>query len=141
MKYRQRGYRDTDRKQEREQDRRQEQEAREEARKVRHAMHRTASVVMRCADCGHQTPGQIEILPDTTCENCGSALHNCRNCRYFDTGARFECRQEIPKRIPSKTAGNFCDLYEARAVLDATGKRADKKAPNPRDAFDDLFKK
>jgi hypothetical protein len=141
MKYRQRGYRDSEKKQEKDRDRHQEREDRDAARQVRHGMQRTASVVMRCADCGHQTSGQIEVLYDTECDSCKSALHNCRNCASFDTGSRFECRQEIPKRIPSKTAGNFCDLYEPRAVLDATGTRADTKAPNPRDAFDDLFKK
>jgi hypothetical protein len=140
MKYKQRGYRDTDHKEDRQREHREESKERSDARKVRRAMERSASVVLRCADCGHQTAGEIVVEYDTTCEKCGSALHNCRNCRYFDSQARFECRQPVPERIPSKTYGNQCDLYEARAVLDATGKRA--KAPtDPRDAFDNLFKK
>ena len=140
MKYRQPGYRDSDHEEQRQRDRRDDSEERTEARKVRRGMERTASVVLRCADCGHQTGGEIVVEHDTTCEKCGSALHNCRNCRYFDSQARFECRKPVPEQIPSKVYGNQCDLYEARAVLDATGKRA-KSATNPRNAFDDLFKK
>jgi hypothetical protein len=140
MKYRQPGYRDSEYDEERERKRRDDRRDRGEARKVRHAMQRDASVVLRCADCGHQTAAEVLVVFDTKCERCGSALRNCRNCRFFDTQARFECRKPVPKRIPSKTSANECEFYEARAVLDATGKRA--KAPtDPRDAFDSLFKK
>ncbi|MFQ5768341.1 MAG: hypothetical protein ACE5ID_10215 [Acidobacteriota bacterium] len=141
MKYRQRGYRDDESKARRQHRSREEDEAREAARKVRHGMERDARVVLRCADCGHQTAGRIEVEPGTHCEKCGAALHNCRNCRSFDTQAHNQCRQAIPERMASKTAANECDFYEARAVLDATGKRARPAASNPRDAFDDLFKK
>jgi len=148
MKYKQRGYRDTDgpkgRRQETDEEREARQDAREAARKVRHAISRDASVVMRCADCGYQAPGEVIIAYDTECPKCHSSLHNCRNCRHFDSAARFQCRKPVEKAVASKTIGNHCDLYEARAVLDSTGKRAERPksaAQNPRQAFDDLFKK
>ncbi len=147
MKYKQRGYRDDDapkgRRQETDEERQARQEAREAARKVRHAISRDASVVMRCADCGYQTPDQVRITSETECPKCHTAWHNCRNCRHFDTSARFQCRQPLDKAVPSKTVANHCDLFEARAVLDATGKRArveKNKSSDPRKAFDDLFK-
>ena len=143
MKYRQPGYRDADFKEKRQRDHTEEREAREEQRKVRHGIERSANAVLRCADCGQQTAGEIRVEFDTLCANCGSALHNCRNCRYLDTQARFPCRQPIPARLPSKTAANECTFYEARKVLDATGKRSRSQGPaaNPRDAFDALFDK
>ena len=140
MKYRQHGYRDGDFKEQRDRERREERDARQQARQTRHGISRDANAVIRCADCGFQPEGEIQVAPDTTCERCGSALHNCRNCRHFDTGARFQCRQPIPERLPSKTAANECTFYEPRLVLDATGKRA-KGPENPRTAFDNLFKK
>ena len=106
MKYRQPGYRDSDYSEKRERGRKEDGKARQEARKVRHGMQRDASVVMRCADCGHQTASQIQVSSDTVCEHCGSPLHNCRNCHFLDTRARYECRQPIPKLIPSKVAAN-----------------------------------
>jgi predicted RNA-binding Zn-ribbon protein involved in translation (DUF1610 family) len=147
MKYKQRGYQDTDgpkeRRQESDSDRDARKEAWEAAHKVRHAMSRDASVVLRCADCGYQTPEQVVIESDTECPKCGSAWHNCRNCKHFDTAARFGCRQTLEKAVPSKTMANLCDLFAARVVLDATGKRAkvENKSSDPRKAFDDLFKK
>lgn len=140
MKYRQPGYRDNDWKERRDRERTHEHEDRQEARKTRHAVSREVNVVVRCADCGHQTGGEIRVDFDTTCERCQAALHNCRNCRSFDTAARFQCRQPIPERLLSKTAANECTYYEARTVLDSTGKRA-KGPENPRSAFDALFKK
>ena len=142
MKYKQRGYRDGEAKRDKTRISEEERAAREQARKVRHAISRDARVVIRCADCGYQTPDQVEILVDTSCPKCHSAWHNCRNCRHFDTSARFECRQPIEKRIASKTVANMCDEFEARAVLDATGRRAEQpKSADPRAAFDALFKK
>ena len=106
MKYRQRGYRDTDWKERRDRDHTDEREARQEARKTRHAVSRESTVVVRCADCGHQSAGQIAVAFDTACEGCQAPLHNCRNCRHFDTQARFQCRQPIPERLMSKTDAN-----------------------------------
>ncbi|MFQ5670860.1 MAG: hypothetical protein ACE5HD_10150 [Acidobacteriota bacterium] len=140
MKYKQPGYRDGERKERKDRATREERESRSAERQVRHAMQRTVRAVMRCADCGHQTAGQITIDTDTACSKCGASLHSCRNCRFFDTSARLECQQPIPKRMSSKMAANQCEFFEGRAVLDATGKRA--QAPSqPRDAFDALFRK
>lgn len=149
MKYKQRGYRDSEggpkgRREETDEEREARQDARDAVRKVRHAISRDASVVMRCADCGYQAPDEVTIAPDTECPKCHSALHNCRNCRHFDTSARFQCRKPLEKAVASKTIGNHCELYEPRAVLDSTGKRAPRpqsKVKDPRQAFDDLFKK
>lgn len=139
MKYRQPGYRDDERQHRPDRESYDERVARQEARKTRHGVSRDVNVVVRCTDCGHQTAIDLEIAFDTTCERCQMALHTCHNCRFFDTAARFRCRQPIPERMPSTTAANTCDLYEARTVLDSTGKRA-KEEEHPRSAFDALFK-
>ena len=139
MKYKQPGYRDGEGKKPRERETHDERIAREEARKTRHGVSRDANVVVRCTDCGHQLASDIEIAFDTKCERCQMFLHSCHNCRSFDTGARFRCRQPITARMPSTTAANECELYEARTVLDSTGKRV-KEEEHPRSAFDALFK-
>ena len=93
----------------------------------------------------------LDSVPtDALCPKCRAARHSCRNCVHFDPGARFECRQPIPKRVPSKTAANTCEFFKPETVLDATGRRivspgpaapAGERVSPGRAAFEALFKK
>jgi hypothetical protein len=145
MKYRQPGYRDSEYKEEREK-RRAEQHGPRPPREPR-GMAREARLVMRCFQCGHQEPAADSLETGASCAQCRAPLHCCRNCVHFDPGARFECREKITARVPSKTAANECPLFKPEAVLDATGRRivtpgpASEKPASARDAFDALFKK
>ncbi|MGH9860319.1 MAG: hypothetical protein ACRD5F_09885, partial [Candidatus Acidiferrales bacterium] len=87
------------------------------------------------------------------CPKCALELHCCKQCRHFDTGARFECTQPIPERIPKKDAKNDCTFYEFRYTVEkdtapasaAPAPQAPLTSPSSahdaRKAFDDLFKK
>lgn len=76
---------------------------------------------------------------DARCESCGNDLHTCSNCAHFDTGARFECRREVPQRVTPKDRANRCELFEPRLRHEfAQEKRA--ASSDPRSAFDALFK-
>lgn len=145
QKYRQRGYRES----EREEERRPKPapqltpEERAQQRALRHAVSREANEVVRCHNCGRGVHGFGTITPETACPNCSAPLHCCRSCRHFDTSARWECRAEIPERIGDKNRANSCAAYEARLVLDATGKRTSAPAASgdPKSAFENLFKR
>ena len=107
-------------------------------------MERSANEVHRCSSCGTTLMPGFLVTPESGCPSCGAALHCCRNCNFFDTSARYECAQPVPAAISSKSAGNQCEFFQMRAVLDATGRRS--AAPgggpaDPRKAFDALFKK
>jgi hypothetical protein len=95
--------------------------------------------VFRCRDCGTERPIAAIIELDTTCHNCGRALHSCVNCTHFDTSARFECRKPIPARLPSKTKANSCELYAQKIAVESDGRKSDSPA-DPRAAFDALFR-
>lgn len=144
IKYRQRGYKESER----------ESEARPKAppplspeeraqqRSLRHAVAREANEVVRCHNCGRSVQAFGAITAETTCPNCAVPLHCCRACRQFDSGARWECRAEIPERLTDKGKGNDCAFYEARLVLDSTGKRSGTPSSNdPKSAFENLFKR
>lgn len=142
MKYKHRGYRDSefkDRKKTKEPPR----PRTPEERQLRHMMERSANLVMRCHQCSTAAAGVEGIVAESTCASCGAPLHCCRNCAHFDTGARWECRAEITEPVLDKTAGNRCPLFQANTVLDATGRRTGSNgaAPDARAAFDNLFKK
>ena len=149
MKYRHHGYRDDDYRKERE--RSHDRPARRGPREI---ATREATVVIRCWQCGdHQEPDAGDG-PINACSNCNADLQCCRNCRHFDPGARFQCRQPIEKAYRDKTIRNDCAKFEARQVLDSTGRRArttpvrngadvksdDSRSGDPREAFDNLFK-
>ena len=105
----------------------------------------------RCSNCGAVL--QPGFDPKGKCPRCGFELHCCKQCAYFDTGARFECMKPIPERIARKDQRNDCSLYEFRTTIEKdTAPSAPPSSPaaspervsrphDARQAFEDLFKK
>ncbi len=117
-------------------------EEKAQQRSLRHATNREAAEVVRCPDCGRNIQAIGTITAESTCPYCSASLHCCRACRQFDTSARWECRAPIPVRVPEKGKANACPLYEARLVLDATGRRTGTpSSSDPKSQFDNLFKR
>jgi hypothetical protein len=92
---------------------------------------------VKCAACGEKAPTSIRI--ESTCQKCNADLHTCKQCTFFDPGARFECRKPIEARIVNKNARNECELFEPRTVVE----RETSSGPptDARQAFAKLFKK
>jgi len=93
--------------------------------------------VIRCAKCG----GLLDqpIGDGATCSRCGSALHTCKQCVWFDPSSRFECSQPVTARITPKDAVNNCTYYELRVTVER--KTHSTRGPSSaKQAFDDLFK-
>ena len=92
--------------------------------------------VLKCARCGNEVAAAIAF--DSTCAQCGSDLHSCAQCTWFDTASRFECGRPIPARVSPKQGRNTCTFFEGRVTVErethSTGPRT------ARQAFDDLFK-
>jgi len=105
----------------------------------------------RCSDCGNVLSPGADL--NGQCPRCKSELHCCKQCRHFDSGARFECTQPIPKPIPKKNARNDCKFFDFRVTIEkdtapvsAHSRPAAAALPagrpnDARKAFDDLFKK
>lgn len=97
--------------------------------------------VTRCHLCGTMIDIEIGgIALDAKCPKCNSDLHSCKNCVNFDPGARFQCRKEIPERIPKKDERNECELFEPRKTVERETTAAAPEKKDPRSAFDKLFK-
>ena len=154
-KYKQHGYQSTDKPEKRERQREQlPRPARGEQMGPR--TPRMVGTVMRarCTNCGTVIPPKTDLRG--ACPKCALAIHCCKQCVNFDTGARFECTQPIPERIVKKDAQNDCTFYELRMTVE---KDTAPSAPAPaasvqrehsmsahrptdaRAAFDNLFKK
>jgi len=164
MKYRHRGYRDTER-DDRDRDRGSRppqapasrppqdrsaiaQGERAQQRSLRHAVERDAREVIRCPSCGRNVP-TLAMGAEMRCNSCGASLRACRTCRHFDTSARWECRisDRVPARIADKAAENTCPEFSAQLILDATGKRTapaggqGSRSNDPKSLFENLFKR
>ncbi len=137
-KYRQRGYRDN----ESESQRREPQQPKQQSPARDREGPRSPRMMafgekVKCAACGATVAKMIGA--ESSCEKCKAELHTCRQCNFFDPGARFECSKPVPARIVNKNARNTCDLFAPRTVVEReTSSGAPKDA---RQAFANLFKK
>jgi len=142
-KYRQRGYQDSDR------DRPQQTKPKPTGPKGSREGPRPIQMpgfqeVLRCAMCGAVASPFDEITVESQCPKCKADLRTCKNCRFFDTSARFECTQPIPERITKKDVRNQCEFFIARTSIERETRDSGGGAPrplDPRSAFDNLFKK
>lgn len=136
-KYRQRGYMDSDREPQREKPKPQSQSQPRDREGPRSPKMMAFGEKVKCASCGAQAPPSIGF--ESSCPNCRGDLHTCRQCTYFDPGARFQCLKPITARIVNKNARNTCELFAARTVVEretSSGAPTDARA-----AFAKLFKK
>jgi hypothetical protein len=138
-KYRQRGYMDNDRDRDRN---REPQKPKPQSRPADREGPRSPRMMafgekVKCSSCGAQASPSINIA--SSCPNCNADLHTCRQCTYFDPGARFECSKPITARIVNKNARNTCELFSPRTVVE---RETSSGAPtDARQAFAKLFKK
>lgn len=138
-KYRQRGYMDNDREPQRS---RSPQSKPPQSKPVDREGPRSPKMMafgetVKCANCGAKAPTNITLV--SSCPNCKADLHTCRQCTYFDPGARFQCSKPVTARIVNKQARNTCELFVPRTVVE---RQTSSGAPtDARAAFDKLFKK
>jgi hypothetical protein len=100
---------------------------------------RSRDEVFRCKVCGEKNDPDAAVA--SLCRKCRAPLRACNQCRFFDGAARFQCRQEIPAPVVSKSAANDCSFYAPAVTLDLTGTKATSTPDQARAAFDRLFGK
>lgn len=143
-KYRQRGYRDEDPREETRGPRSgapQGPRPKKEGPRGRGLGAPTATV-FRCSVCGEkQPPPALEESGAhafaAACRKCKTDLHTCTHCLHFDTSAPKECRKPIAERIRGKAKANRCELFEPKMAAEF---RQDRDHPSDaKSAFDALF--
>lgn len=105
--------------------------------------------VIRCANCSAVVEATTISFTEQ-CKKCEADLHSCKNCSYFDPGARFECKKPIELRVAKKAERNMCLLFASKVSVE---KQQNNEAKRPaaapkeqpvssgRQAFENLFKK
>ncbi len=135
-KYRQKGYQDDDRESGRARGPRGPRPERQGPRG--RGLGKPTATRFKCARCGARVV-DVDVASDAVCADCGSDLHTCTNCAYFDSSAPNECRQPVEERIASKSKRNECGLYQARTVQEFASDSEGGSPSDARSAFDDLF--
>jgi hypothetical protein len=78
-----------------------------------------------CHHCGGEVNLVERVGRRHTCLHCGSDLHCCRNCRFYDPAAHNQCREPQTERQVDKERGNFCELFSfseiPRAIASPAG--------------------
>lgn len=136
-KYRQSGYMENDRSREERPKQSQPQQAPRDREGPRSPRMMAFGEKVKCSACGATVQANVGF--EATCPKCKADLHTCRQCTFFDPGARFECRKPITAKILNKGGRNNCQLFAARTVVEretSSGKPTDAKQ-----AFANLFKK
>ena len=88
-----------------------------------------------CYFCGEKTEGPV--YRNSLCPSCGRDLKICLNCKFYDPGAHWDCRETISEPVRDKDRANFCDYF----VLIHRVKSVDSSdtTPKARDLFNNLF--
>ncbi|HNY69181.1 MAG TPA: hypothetical protein PK575_05630 [Syntrophorhabdus sp.] len=88
-----------------------------------------------CYKCQH--PVMLEFISRRDeCQVCGSDLHVCLNCSFFDETKSNKCREPQAEYVKEKDRSNYCDFFRFRDdVQKKSGKEEAKKL------WDELFKK
>jgi hypothetical protein len=137
-KYRQRGYMESDREPQRPKQQSGPRQAPRDREGPRSPKMMAFGEIVKCAACGAKAPSVINL--ESSCSKCNADLHSCKQCTYFDPGARFECIKPITARIVNKNARNPCELFAPRTVVER--ETSSSGAPkDARQAFANLFKK
>lgn len=73
---------------------------------------------VRCWKCGRIQREILVPLPrDEECQYCGTDLHVCRMCRFYDTTVSNACREPVADSVSDKTRSNFCGYLELHTDL------------------------
>lgn len=94
---------------------------------------------MKCYFCKKDIQITDRIGRQDSCSHCGSDLHICMNCEFYDPSAYNECRESQADRVLEKEKSNFCDYFTLSSVARQSGgmSEAEKSKKN----LEELFKK
>lgn len=92
-----------------------------------------------CHGCGKELDRDATVGRRDTCPSCGSDLHVCLNCRFYDPGSYNDCREPQAERVVEKDRSNFCDYFEFGDSV--SGGTMKQKESDPKGKLEALFKK
>ncbi len=65
---------------------------------------------MNCWKCQKTIEGKISFR--TICEGCGTDLHCCKGCVFYQVGLPNDCRVPNTEFISDREKNNFCEEFK-----------------------------
>ncbi len=66
-----------------------------------------------CQVCGAEL--EVDYVGrENLCPNCGSYLHSCIQCEFYDPDAHNQCREPMAEYVPEKDIFNFCTFFSPK---------------------------
>ncbi len=88
-----------------------------------------------CYFCGNVT--KPPVYRHSTCPDCGKDLKICMNCKFYEPGAHWDCRETISEPVTDKERANFCDYFVLVHRVSGTDMQGKEKEAKYR--FNSLF--
>lgn len=76
-------------------------------------------VCWRCGTAVGDVPQPLARLAE--CRSCGTELHVCRMCAWYDTSVARSCREPVADEVNDKERANFCGYFTPRPGAYAPG--------------------
>ncbi|MFH1434688.1 MAG: hypothetical protein ABIJ56_03125 [Pseudomonadota bacterium] len=89
-----------------------------------------------CFKCGNEIEFEVKMQRTDLCPHCGTDLHCCRNCKFWDQGAHNQCLEHISEYVPDKEKMNHCMIFQF-----GTDEKDKIDVDSVKAKFDALFKK
>jgi hypothetical protein len=95
--------------------------------------------MMKCHVCSKKMDTRVHAVGRRdVCAFCGSDLHCCMNCRFYQIGTYQDCHEPQAERVIEKDRNNFCDYFVFRDVV--SGKDEKNAGSAAREKLKSLFK-
>lgn len=92
----------------------------------------------KCYNCGAALDDK-EVFRTSVCDSCGKDVKVCLNCRHYEPGAHWDCRETIPDPVKEKDRANFCGYFQFSKNTTSDGGSGGKSGERARADFDKLF--
>lgn len=90
-----------------------------------------------CHKCKTAIADDIFVGRQAQCPFCGTDLHSCLNCFFYNPGSYNDCREPQAERVLEKSRSNFCDFFKFMQEMNFSG----DTGSTTKDRLDALFKK
>ncbi len=95
-----------------------------------------------CHHCKFEVPipligGRPSVSFRESCPKCGSDIHVCLNCAFYDQSSHHECRETSAEWVRNKEKANTCEYFK----LNADQRQSKDSKADAMAALDELFKK
>lgn len=82
---------------------------------------------------------ETSVFFNSTCAICKADLHCCKNCKLYEIGSRYDCKEpNVDECVFDKEKANFCDWFSLKKTGFLANSRT-AKSLDARASFANLF--